>query len=220
MESLSLRILVLVGAVAAALVTAISTTAQAPQGPPEIGTLRSQARQLLLDSAFDISQHGVADSQYLTFEQPGPPLTRALGPYARVWPRTNNHRQDPADLPGRIMALIVSDAAYADLSLPAGSSYVYVERLDAEQACVQGQTANGQVRIVPADQRYDAQNTTLPAQPLCYQRNPETERGMFGLGRRRPHQNHRARAEWRAPNDGLWYACASYGCCYIGNGIQ
>jgi hypothetical protein len=118
------------------------------------------------------------------------------------------------------VALIVSEGPYADLSLPAGSSYVYVERLDPEQACVQGQNANGQVRIVPADQRYDSQNTTLPSVPLCYQRNPETERGMFGLGARRSHRNHRARAEWRTPNDGLWYGCAEFGCCYIGNGIQ
>ena len=212
------RLFVGVCATTALFALSMSMKAQAPQ-VLDITVLRAQARQLVADSVFDLTQHGVADSQHLVVTQPGPPVVRALGPYARAWPRIDNHRQDPQDLVGRIAALIVSDSAYAALSLPAGSSYVYVESLDAEQDCTQGQTANGRVRIVPVDQRYDAQNTTLPQQPLCFTENPVTERGFLGIGRR-PHRNHRSRAEWRSPNDGLWFSCVEFGCCYIGNGIQ
>lgn len=204
-------------AVMVLLVSSVSIRAQPPQ--PDLTTLRAQARQLVSDSAFDLSQHGVADSQHLVIRQPGPPEVRFLGPYVRAWPRADNHRVDPDDLVGRIAALIVSDSAYAPLALPAGSSYVYVESLDPARPCVQGRTANGQVRIVPADQRFDATNTTLAPQPLCYTDNPMTERGFLGIGRR-PQQNHRSRVEWRSPNDALWFICASHGCCYAGNGLQ
>ncbi len=205
--------LVIAAVLGAVVLTWASMFAQGQQ-VPDLATLRSQARQLVADSAFDLSQHGVADSQHLIVRQPGPPEIRSLGPYARAWPRADNHRQDVGEVVGRIVTLIVSDSPYASLGLPAGSSYVYVESLDPQQSCVQGQTSNGQVRIVPADQRYDAQ-TTLEQRTLCYAANPITERGLFGIGRR-PQRNHRASVEWRSPNDGIWFACASHGCCYVG----
>ena len=118
-----------------------------------------------------------------------------------VHPETCAYQNDLADLQGRsgrIVAQFQADAPYGKLGLPAGTSYLWIDRIVVTEGAGRGRAV-----LIPAD-----------GSP------PQTRRVRF-----EQHQDAGATRGWSEArllfteqDDEVWASCVKFGCCYLEEG--
>jgi hypothetical protein len=162
---------------------------------PRTGSGRSQIVQYAQDSTrlrFDAPVSPTGERRRLTVKQPNGSFT--LGPAAGIAPAHCSAGNNAADLvSGRVIARIDADSAYPKLGLPAGRSYVWVDRYNAR-------TDSANAVIIPVDSTapITALHLWVEQHGSQYGRNFSEARWLFD------------------PTDDVWWeTCIKYGCCRV-----
>ena len=173
----------------------------APPAPVTDAAAPGQRAAVLAYAAtlvFDTVTHGAGDRQRLTLpDSSAMPPKDTLGPIGSIWPERNTHHNSTADLSGvgRIVATIETTGPYPRLGLPAGRSYLWVDRLEM----VTPDSGYGRAIYIPAD---SSQPITIRPFKFTTDRTGARERQPLARWQYYPLQSERP-----------WERCTKMGCC-------
>lgn len=186
------------GAKMGAAATPACSIGSPPTSDPAQASNRDAFLQYARGLAFEDAAAPTGERRKLTVPLPTHPPTFGLGPTASIQPQHCDHENNRDDLTaghGRIIAMFTLDQPYNKLSLPADTSYLWVDDLNAK-----GDSARGV--IIPVDRKVAP--TVVPIRVDFH--------GSF------PHAFSEARWGFDPSDDYAWSSCAKTGCCYLEGG--